>query len=86
MPCEDQASRCPVESPWPWRVVIFAGHERYLHMTDEEFNQEIRKADWMTERSDTGGRLLGDGQGFQDAGRMGRCTVYTADARLVLDD
>jgi len=70
MPCEDQASRCPVESPWPWRVVIFAGHDAAV----------------LAERSDTGGRLLGDGQGFQDAGRTGRGTVYTADARLVLDD
>ena len=60
--------------------------QRYMRMTDEEFNQEIRQADQMTRRSDTGGRLLGDGQGFQDAGRTGRSIVYTAGARLVLDD
>ena len=60
--------------------------QRYLRMTDEDFNKEIRQADNMTERADTGGRLLGDGQGFQDAGRTGRGTVYTPDARLVFDD
>lgn len=60
--------------------------QRYLRMTEEEFAEEVRQADRMTARSDTGGRFLGDGQGFQEAGRAGRGVVYTADPSLVRRD
>ena len=52
--------------------------QRHLYMTDKEFEEEIRQADRMTEHSRTGGRLLGEGGGFQSAGRTGRGVVFQA--------